>query len=647
MAARPRMEARAGPDKSAAWCAPPRTEDVDVFRVKLRTDMIQVVRDQHDMLQSWACQWERKSTAQLDEVVKLLGDLRTDVQDLKVASASRKENKSKYLSTKIDDLEKFGSILLSQPSGLLDQGKQEEKRPAQTPHGPHGHQDVRGFDAAEMFEAAAFEENFKELDGADPVEAGPTSSQRHQKHHLADHINHASDSLLEDPAIYFYHKLSEHFPALKTNAFCVSVANACMWLNSDDAEEPERTGPVASIVFHPLFEVLCMIVIFINTWTILWAADSNMRDLESSDSIGWLKVANSCFTIWYIIEITLKLIVHRLYFFINESRGWNILDTCLVAGGAFELAMTLLSDGDTTLVNPVIMRCLRLLKMVKILRVLRVIMFFKELRLMMKCVVGSVASLFWGTMMLFCFTMLFAIYFVQQMSNYLMDEGDLISDISRKKAYDYYGSVSIAMLSLFKGVSGGWDWNTCYPIIVETGAHNGALYILYILLVWISLTNIITSIFVEKALTFAQPTQEEVIFDLHAKDRETASVLKKLFRKGDLDGSSQLNNEEFMGCLKDQALADYLTFKGIEIKDAQAFFRMLASVSKEGEVDIKTIIGGLISLKGNASNIDMLSLSSWLSTIHHLQEDMIGEMATQRRLIVALMQHQQELQDQE
>jgi hypothetical protein len=419
-----------------------------------------------------------------------------------------------------------------------------------------------------------------------------------------------------------------------------------MWLISDDAEEPERTGPVASIVFHPLFEILCMFVIFINTWTILWAADSNMRDLESSDSIGWLKVANSCFTIFYIIEITLKLIVHRLYFFINESRGWNILDACLVAGGAFELVMTLVSDGDQTLVNPVIMRCLRLLKMVKILRVLRVIMFFKELRLMMKCVVGSVASLFWGTMMLLCFTMLFAIYFVQQMSNYLMDEGDLISDISRKKAYDYYGSVSIAMLSLFKGVSGGWDWNTCYPIIVETGAHNGALYILYILLVWISLTNIITSIFVEKALTFAQPSQEEVIYDLHAKDRETASVLKKLFLKGDLDGSSQLNNEEFMGCLKDQALADYLTFKGIEIKDAQAFFRMLVDVSPTGEVDIKTIIGGLVSMKGDASNIDIMLLSNELSVIRDLQEDMMEQIGMHKKLMLAIVQQGQfETQD--
>jgi len=629
---------RPGLDKSAGWCSQPKGEDDQTFRVKLRTDMIQVVRDQHDMLQSWACQWERKSMAQMDDLAKVLNELRDDVKTLKETSATRKEKKSNYLSTRVADLEKYGSILMSSSSGgPVGEGERSlEEKDAQRPQG-------RASAASHMVEA--LEVDTLEITGKDLMEesAGDAAG-KGRNSGIASNINRAAQMVQEDPATYFWEKLSEQFPVLKTNPCCVSISRLARYMGSDEAKEPERTGSLAQFEASPMFEAICMTVILFNTWTLFLTANEGMRTLEDNEA-GWIKILNSCFTVFYMIELAIKLTVHRFFFFISEQRVWNMFDICLVAGGSFELFVGLMENGNESMLNPAFVRCMRLFKLAKILRVVRVMRFFRELRLMLKCVVGSFASLFWAFVMLFCFNLLFAIFFVQQLTNYLIDHRD--DRDTKEKAELYFGSVQTAMLSLFKGISGGNDWDTYFPVIEESGWMNASVFIFYILLVWISLTNIITSIFVEKALEFAQPSQDEIIIERHARDRETATELKVLFMKNDKDQSCSISHDEFMDCLRDETLTDYMMFRGIEIKDAQAFFRMLASVSKEGEVDIKTIIGGLISLKGNASNIDMLSLSSWLSTIHHLQEDMIGEMATQRRLIVALMQHQQELQDQE
>jgi hypothetical protein len=298
-----------------------------------------------------------------------------------------------------------------------------------------------------------------------------------------------------------------------------------------------------------------------------------------------------------------------------------------------------MENGNDSMLNPAFVRCMRLFKLAKILRVVRVMRFFRELRLMLKCVVGSFASLFWAFVMLFCFNLLFAIFFVQQLTNYLIDHRD--DRDTKEKAELYFGSVQTAMLSLFKGISGGNDWDTYFPVIEESGWMNASVFIFYILLVWISLTNIITSIFVEKALEFAQPSQDEIIIERHARDRETATELKVLFMKNDKDHSCSISHDEFMDCLRDETLTDYMMFRGIEIKDAQAFFRMLVDVAPNGEVDIKTIIGGLVSMKGDASNIDIMLLSNELSVIRDLQEDMMEQIGMHKKLMLAIVQQGQ------
>eukprot|EP00438_Fugacium_kawagutii_P004611 Skav229002 [mRNA] locus=scaffold127:334407:334853:+ [translate_table: standard] len=115
---------------------------------------------------------------------------------------------------------------------------------------------------------------------------------------------------------------------------------------------------------------------------------------------------------FYVIELALKLLVHRLYFFCNDEMAWNIFDFILVV---FTVVENILVFGSG--VNLGFLRLLRLCKIVKILRVFRTLRFFSELRLMLDCVLGSLKNCFWCLMMLLFVVYLFALLLQQGLSS--------------------------------------------------------------------------------------------------------------------------------------------------------------------------------------------------------------------------------------
>ena len=119
------------------------------------------------------------------------------------------------------------------------------------------------------------------------------------------------------------------------------------------------------------------------------------------------------FLIFFTVEIVLRLLVHRLYFFCNEDMSWNLMDLVLML-----LAyMDIFFEYYNVQVGRVGM--LRLLRVTRLFRIMRVLRFLKEVRVMLVAIVGSFISLFWALGMLAVIIFIFAIYFMQQMTAYL------------------------------------------------------------------------------------------------------------------------------------------------------------------------------------------------------------------------------------
>jgi len=227
-------------------------------------------------------------------------------------------------------------------------------------------------------------------------------------------------------------------------------------------EEPAREGCLVTIVHSHLFEKACLFVIIMNIFYIVYETNYCMANHTEEKNV-WLQVFELMFCTYYLIEITMKLVVHRFYFFCNEDLRWNLFDFFLVVFGTAEVIIRYTLD-DVFVLNPTFLRLFRVLRISKIFRIIRLLRFFNELRLLLKCVMGSFMSLFWSCVLLLVFTVVFAIIFVQQLAQYIVErQGTGEVTAAEEAAIERsFGSVQVATLSLFKGMAGGNDWDPYY-----------------------------------------------------------------------------------------------------------------------------------------------------------------------------------------
>jgi len=381
------------------------------------------------------------------------------------------------------------------------------------------------------------------------------------------------------------------------------------WLRNPCAsiKEPSRTGRLAEFVSSQQFDTIIVLVIFLHIFFTIFETNWHMLHL-TLNSQPFLVNIEIGFTCAYFIEIALRIAVHRSYFFCNEDSVWNTFDLVLVLLGAVDAIASLLSS-DTVVSNPAFLRMLRIMRVTKkLLRLARLLKFFSELRLMLKCFVGSLHSLFWSIMLLTGFALVFSILIVQQFSMFLAVQHPHLDDGYTSKVVLYFGSVQRALFSLFQSLSGGTDWADFYHVVEKSGALNASLFVMFILIGWLSVTNIIISVFVDKAMRLAQPDVDEALLAKRKADLKNVHALKALFETLDTNHSGSLSYAELLNCLEDERTASYCELNGLDIKDAETFFRILINISGSTEVDVDDFVTGWMQLRGPATTLDLYTM---------------------------------------
>ena len=378
-------------------------------------------------------------------------------------------------------------------------------------------------------------------------------------------------------------------------------------------EEPERKGCLTRVVNSTAFSIMSTAVILLNAAFILYTTDLEMSSIEHAVGMdSSTKLVELLLASVYVVEVMLKLTVHRLYYFWNDEMAWNWFDFMLVVFSIFEnlLVYDLLpgqSNSTDRGVNLGFLRLIRLCKIVKILRVFRTLKFFSELRLMLDCVLGSLLNVMWCCIMLLFVMYVFGLLLQQGVVQYFMEEA-AVSDQAANELKTYFGSVGDTVITLFQSSTNGVDWNQPYQALLHTGQILPMAFLVYITFVVISVWNIVTSTFVEKALKLAQPDVDMLILEQQLQDFEDCKMLSKLFRNmgpRDAEGSGRIGMEEFSRLVETYEFRSYLQTKGIDIKNAETFFKMLVELQGEHTLDAATFANACVRMKGAATSIDL------------------------------------------
>jgi len=389
----------------------------------------------------------------------------------------------------------------------------------------------------------------------------------------------------------------------------------------DNLHEPNRVGCLADVLQSSKFETVVFAIIFLNCALTVVATNMAMSSMSGTRPVG-MRIAEEIFLVCYLIELILKLFVHRQYFFCNHDAGWNTFDLCLVVN---DLVDRFLALHDLQGYSMAFGRTIRVLKITRVLRFVRMVQFLSELRLMLSCLMRSLASVMWSLILLALLTFMFAIALVQHLAHTISLSNSGLSTDKRLAIIEYFGSVEQATLTLFMSISGGMDWESSYNIIKHSGTFGSVMYICYIVFMWLSVTNIITSIFVDKALKLAKPDLEDRMLEVCRDNLDAAEDLKKLFRAIDVDGSEALTREEFKQTQKNVLVQEFFQMRGLSITHIDMFFEMLVSASPDERIDMSTFVSGCLRMRGHATNIEVMSLDHRLQILSNLVGTHIDE----------------------
>lgn len=351
----------------------------------------------------------------------------------------------------------------------------------------------------------------------------------------------------------------------------------------------------ANLVLDERFDWFICILIGVNAITLGIQTDHMARTASEQIPLLFMRAENF-FCALFTIELMLKLYVFRCRYFTMECWKWNLFDLLVISCQLIEEFIALVGSSFVKH-NLTFARLVKLLRLVRIIRLARILRNIHELRVLVSCITSSMKSLVWIFLLTF-----FLIYSMGLVLTQLVHDHNLsfesaacVSDEERCANHIalvlYYGDLCRSILSLFQAISGGQDWGTLLdPLMIEVSPLLGILFCFYVMFAVLAMMNVVTGIFVDSVLTSAKEDQNNFLLN----------NAKELFGPGE---NGQITLEQFLGMLENKHMVEFFKAIDVDTKWASSLFHLM-DLDGSGEVNAEEFLGGCIKLRGPARALD-------------------------------------------
>jgi hypothetical protein len=383
--------------------------------------------------------------------------------------------------------------------------------------------------------------------------------------------------------------------------------------------EPERTSPLAKFILSLWFERIVSVVIILNIAFITYSTDYAAANPHAQMNF-FIRTTEGSFQVCYIFELALKLTVHRLYFFVGKEWYWNWLDFLLAATAAYDLTATLASsnweDNAENFFSLTFLRVLRLARLSKVMRVFRVVRFVSELHTLLKAIYSSLQPLCWCMAMLAVFFYIFAVVFVQATVGYLIDPD--ADKTNEEDILKNWGSVARAFISLYKATTGGADWGDVSDTLSDVGRVYYCLFLFFIAFIILALLNILTGIFVDRAMKASAEDKDGEALTRLNEERDAVADLCRLhcvISKSEVEDKARITRQQFEDNMASPAMRARFAVLGLEIWDSKQFFEMLTALAESEDVDLRSFVAGCMQMRGPSQRLGLQTVAHKLNML--------------------------------
>jgi hypothetical protein len=212
-------------------------------------------------------------------------------------------------------------------------------------------------------------------------------------------------------------------------------------------------------------------------------------------------------------------------------------------------------------------------------------------------------------------TYIFALIFVQAVTEHLIVSAEDFSESEVDVISQRLGSVAKGVLTVYEMLTGGRDWGEIYPLLERSGFIAGPACLAMVAFFTISVWNIITSVFIEKAMDLAQPSIREQVVKRKKQFKIDAQEVEEMITAQDKDNTGSISREEFKRLCGDQSFREFLMIRELNIdtiSDLDTFFDMVSyrdtATLHDGpcdEISISCVVDAFLQMKGTSTNLDM------------------------------------------
>eukprot|EP00929_Paragymnodinium_shiwhaense_P097682 TRINITY_DN59306_c0_g1_i1.p1 TRINITY_DN59306_c0_g1~~TRINITY_DN59306_c0_g1_i1.p1 ORF type:complete len:703 (-),score=86.47 TRINITY_DN59306_c0_g1_i1:323-2431(-) len=295
----------------------------------------------------------------------------------------------------------------------------------------------------------------------------------------------------------------------------------------------------------------------------------------------------------YFVELCLRLL----------GFGWRLccsnpfirLDAVLVATSIVETVVGYTSNVDAHFLEQLLV--VRVLRLVRVARVARVTVQLRTLWLLMSGLAHSLSTMFWTFVLICVVTYLFAVIGM----DLIVPENLRVETEADQVAVQRFGSLLAAMLTLLQALTLDSIGQVYTPLITQANTKaaiiSGVYFVLYILIVSISLMNLVTAVMVEASMAQAASDAEFLKkMEAERKHRLLPEIMT-MFNDLDYDGNAELTMDE----LYDAPPSLKLRLVQITGTDNPAELFHLLDVDGNGCLKVDEFMYGLLkSVKGAA-----------------------------------------------
>jgi len=371
------------------------------------------------------------------------------------------------------------------------------------------------------------------------------------------------------------------------------------------------TTQLERIVASTSFELFVAALILVNT--AVMASEIQYRGIEAGYVLGYpdfwrpateawpgaeavFEVLERTFTIIFTVELFLRLGILRGKM-LKQPLSW--LDILAVVVGWMDWFLS------SSMMNPMVIRLLRLAKLARGLRLARIGRVLGSLHLILKSIQASVSTLSWSLCILILVQCITGMILSQMVHGFIIDTTQDLE--ARQLVFAYYGSFTRSMITMFEVHLASFA-PACRILVDHLGETYAFLFLAYRCLAGFAILNVINAVFIQQTMKVAQQDNDIMILMIEQQAKANARYAKELkqwFQTMDENHDNELSWEELNKASDEPNLKLWMRQLDIEPSNLRNLFEIV-DINGDGAIDFDELLDGASKIKGTAKKVDLV-----------------------------------------